>query len=66
MPGGDVSLRHLWRVRLQQVGLGGLDVGHRGNHPLPKTEQVVDGVGGELPHLKKGEENHTVTQTNVQ
>jgi len=34
------------------VRLGGLDVGHAGHHSLPEAEQVVDGVGRELPHVE--------------
>lgn len=30
----------------------GLYIRHRRHHPLPEREQVVDGVGRELPHAQ--------------
>ena len=48
---GDVGLGDLGRVGLQQVRLGGFDVGHRRRQPLPQTQQVVDAVWGKLPVL---------------
>ena len=52
-PRRDVGLRHFRRVGLQKMGFRGLDVGDAGDHPLPEAEQVVDGVGRELPHVQR-------------
>ena len=52
-PGRYVSVSDFGRVGLQQVRLRGLDVGDAGDHPLPEAEQVVDGVGRELPHVQR-------------
>ena len=35
------------------MGFSGFDVGNAGHHPLPEAEQVVDGVGRELPHVQR-------------
>ena len=47
------------------MGLSGLDIGNRGHHALPQTQQVVDAVRRKLPHLYNNKERNNEIENNV-